>query len=270
MFYQEFEPDKRLKEYIQYYWTLESKRNPDNVEFKVPPHGCFEIVFNYGSKIELLNNDNSEVIPRSVFVCQREKQLNLLVKKKIKILGIRFQPWSTLAFVNYNNNIKPTGIISLQEIFGEKAKLCEADIIKSADNKAKVDIINSFLLSIYSGNHSPNTHFKKAVSETVFSKGNIKVTDLTTDNAIGVRQLERVFLKEMGISPKKYLRIIRIIYTLKASGQNGSNKLTQTTLNANFYDQAHFSKEFKNFIGLTPSDYSSKEKVVKDKPTVLV
>jgi AraC-like DNA-binding protein len=74
-------------------------------------------------------------------------------------------------------------------------------------------------------------------------------------NAVGYtnRHLRRVFLDFVGAAPGDYLRLRRFNTALRhmRSPQN----LTEIALAAGYYDQAHFCREFKDFAGLTPSEY---------------
>lgn len=83
----------------------------------------------------------------------------------------------------------------------------------------------------------------------------ISLDDLSRISALNKYTLLRSFTRQRGVTPYQYLETIRVGYAKKlleqgvtpieAAGQSG------------FTDQSHFTKYFKNFIGLTPKQYQN-------------
>ena len=69
------------------------------------------------------------------------------------------------------------------------------------------------------------------------------------------RTLERRFLDSVGISPKRFARVIRFKATLKHLKRHDAAVKRQGYLDFGYYDQNHFIKDFRYFMGGTPSDY---------------
>lgn len=70
--------------------------------------------------------------------------------------------------------------------------------------------------------------------------------------AISTRQFERVFQSATGMSPNRFYRLLRLRYgmwMLKTSRRS----VTDVALEAGFADCAHFSRHFREFFGLSPS-----------------
>ena len=83
--------------------------------------------------------------------------------------------------------------------------------------------------------------------------GNLKITMLAQQLKISQSQLEKHFRKIVGASPKKFASIVRFRNVLKIAANESS--MTQLGLEAGFFDQAHFIKDFKSFTGITPEKY---------------
>ena len=83
----------------------------------------------------------------------------------------------------------------------------------------------------------------------------ISLDDLARISGLNKYTLLRSFIRQRGITPYQYLETIRVGYAKKlleqgvppieAAGQSG------------FADQSHFTRYFKNFIGLTPKQYQN-------------
>ena len=82
-----------------------------------------------------------------------------------------------------------------------------------------------------------------------------RMSEVALDLGIHRRSLERLFWEHVGISPGSYARIHRITKAARLiGGPNGPNAL-DFALDHGFYDQAHFNRDFKEIVGLSPSEY---------------
>jgi AraC-like DNA-binding protein len=80
------------------------------------------------------------------------------------------------------------------------------------------------------------------------------VGDWAGEVDMSTRQLERFALRFFGLSPKRLLRRQRVLRTLAAMRDHPDGTWTQS-LDAPFTDQAHFIREFKYYMGASPSAY---------------
>jgi methylphosphotriester-DNA--protein-cysteine methyltransferase len=99
-----------------------------------------------------------------------------------------------------------------------------------------------------------HTGIDQAIELIFETKGTIAVNELCVAVAVGERQLERAFKKYVGLTPKFYMRIIRFSHIFHAF-TTGKDNWAQLGLEAGFYDQSHFIKNFKAFTGEDPSAY---------------
>lgn len=63
------------------------------------------------------------------------------------------------------------------------------------------------------------------------------------------------FRDAVGLAPKRYLRILRFQAVLHAIRRDGGRALALHAAEAGFSDQAHFSRDFLEFSGVTPREY---------------
>lgn len=65
----------------------------------------------------------------------------------------------------------------------------------------------------------------------------------------------RVFSKSIGLTPQTFINFLRVSKATKLLTKYES--LSQLALECGFYDQAHFTKEFKKYHGITPTKYKN-------------
>ena len=70
-----------------------------------------------------------------------------------------------------------------------------------------------------------------------------------------MRSLQRNFKKRVGVSLKTLVRIARVNHIFEHMIQEKSFKSQNLLFKGNYYDQAHFIKEFKAFTGQTPKQF---------------
>lgn len=82
----------------------------------------------------------------------------------------------------------------------------------------------------------------------------VEVTRLAALSRLSVSQFERNFKKLFGVTPKKYLTMLRVraaCRDLKCSGK----KILAVGLEHGFYDHSHFTREFTRIVGISPGAY---------------
>ncbi|MEM8895991.1 MAG: helix-turn-helix domain-containing protein, partial [Bacteroidota bacterium] len=93
-------------------------------------------------------------------------------------------------------------------------------------------------------------------------KGKAAINSILKDDPTKRRNLERNFSKQVGISPKQLGKIIRLQAALKLILDDSDRKLTQIAYESEYYDQAHFIKDFKELTGTNPKEYLSDDQML--------
>lgn len=93
----------------------------------------------------------------------------------------------------------------------------------------------------------------KAVSLIYGFRGSMKIKELLQQLHISQSAFEKRFRKLVGTTPKKFASIVRFNTVLKDLGQEKS--LTEICYDNNFFDQAHFIKDFKQYTGDSPENF---------------
>ena len=84
-------------------------------------------------------------------------------------------------------------------------------------------------------------------------KEHISLKQLCEYSNLSKSTLSRYFIKSMGVTPYRYLQILRI-QKARELFINGHNPI-DVTVNMGFSDQSHFSNLFNSFIGIPPGIY---------------
>lgn len=97
------------------------------------------------------------------------------------------------------------------------------------------------------------------IKKIVQYNGNISVLDLAKDSNYSVSYIDKLFKREMGISPKRFALIVRfqsILIYFSDALRNGEEVDYNDIINlCGFYDQAHMINVFKKFSNYSPNSY---------------
>lgn len=120
----------------------------------------------------------------------------------------------------------------------------------------QVKQISSFLCSLLpDGNLIIDKALLCATATMEQTKGDVSLKRLQENLNITERTFERKFQEYVGVSPKLYARICRFSSMVQHLEYAEYSKLSDIAYEYGFSDQSHFNKTFKEFAGLTPSEY---------------
>ena len=84
--------------------------------------------------------------------------------------------------------------------------------------------------------------------------GQMQVNEVARQSHYSERQLNRLFLAQIGMNVKDFMRLTRFNYVLKHI-QKSPCFFAALSQQAGYFDQAHFDKDFKAISGVTPQIY---------------
>jgi AraC-like DNA-binding protein len=97
-----------------------------------------------------------------------------------------------------------------------------------------------------------STAARRAVDLVLEARGQIRIEDLARRLDWNARRLERSFLRDLGIRPKLFARIVRLNAVLARLGHDEREAAVDLALDAGYFDQAHLLRDFRALAGRTP------------------
>lgn len=96
----------------------------------------------------------------------------------------------------------------------------------------------------------------QSVKQMVYdSDGTIKVHEIGGNTGYSERYINRIFIEEMGFSPKTFCKIIQFQRTLEFLNYGAPDKMTDAAVYLGYYDQPQFIRDFSKYAGVTPKKY---------------
>ncbi len=260
MHYQTHSPNDALADFVDCYWTLESSEEPGEDELTrqtIVPDGCMEMIFHFGDLYrQYIKGDQSIIQPRCFVFGQLTKPLVIEPTGRTGIFSVRFHPGGFVPFTEYPIKEMENRAVPLEEVFtSEDVNKLIDDILNAKSQENRIEVVEQFLKSLLQDSKTIDRIVKSTVETITTANGQLKVSEVSDQLNTNVRQLERKFANAVGLSPKQLSKTIRLQAALKLLLNKKHEKLTSLAYEGEFYDQAHFIRDFKSFTGLTPKEF---------------
>ncbi|WP_272521125.1 helix-turn-helix transcriptional regulator [Providencia sp. PROV202] len=104
----------------------------------------------------------------------------------------------------------------------------------------------------YVNKEAKKAHFIDHVLDSLYRNPNKKITEIADDIGYSARLVQKEFLKEFGITPKRYQINCRLEQVMKTMVKEQD---TYRWFETGYYDQSHFYRDFKRYFTMTPSAF---------------
>ncbi len=250
-------PSADLDSFVKCYWTLEGPAYPNPEKQRIVPDGCMEMIFHCGDFYEQYFEDGSHIIQPKAFVFgQITQPLEIKQTGRTDIFAIRFHPHGFIPFTSVAASTMENRAVPLTELFGSKGDQLETEMLDALTTEERIQIIEAFLMDCLVNEEAVDRLIKSSIETMLTLNGQLSVAELSKELSVNRRQLERKFAAQVGLSPKQLAKIFRLQATLKTLLLKGqAPSLTVIAYTGDYFDQAHFIKDFKEFTGVTPKKF---------------
>lgn len=150
---------------------------------------------------------------------------------------------------DYANHAAP-----LADILGETVAGLRAGLQRDADDGARVDRLNRFVLERLEAEPPVADPILSRMHAALMSGDIATVASFAQEVGVSERTLERLCPRMFGFAPKPLLRRQRFLRAME-NLQNNPGRTLFERLDEAYFDQAHFVREFHAFMGSAPTAY---------------
>ena len=247
MCYREFAPPPRLRDQVEAIWTLSGRAEPTDEPQRVLPDGCAELILNFGDPV--VQETRGQVVqPHLMFVGQITGPLHIRPTGRVDLLGIRFRPGGAAALTPVPQHELVDRSLPLADI----ARAAAGRMAPAFDTDDSEERITRASEALASSLDSPRTVVTESADAIIRHWGMIPVGLLAAGAGMGARQLERRFLDEVGMTPKRLARISRFQRVFHAM-ERKPVVWTRVAVECGYYDSSHLVRDFHEFAGAPPT-----------------
>ncbi len=257
MTYYTVKPSERLKELVRFFWIFEgSASTAQPFVHRTLANSSPELIFHFaGTFHDLLSDGGSERSFQSGVHAQTSRYRRFRTEDSFGILGAYLYPYAIPILFGLPADELTDRLLDLSTLVTSDTRDLNEKVFSAANNSERISIVSTWLEHRYTTAGDPRVVY--AVQAILQRSGMVDVGALARKCNVSVRQLQRVFRDSVGLSPKKFSRIVRFNSVVR---QQVGPDVSMASLGYEFgyYDQSHFIRDFTEFTGLTPGTFFSR------------
>jgi AraC-like DNA-binding protein len=235
-------------------WSLEG--NTGEADFQpIVSDGCVELVFNVGDTFVQRTIDGVEVRqPRAMVVGPTERPTLVKSGRHVDVIGVRLQPWATAAVLGADASALRDRVVSLGDVSRPMRRVASEALGSFHEDRSRPRLL-SLISGALAPRRLPDTFTPPMVESIRDGLETPSIRALAARFGVSVRSVQRAFARDVGIGPRAMLRLSRVQRALGLAQMHPPRRWTQIAAEAGYFDQPHFIREFRELVGLLPSEF---------------
>ena len=170
-----------------------------------------------------------------------------------RVTAVKFRPGGFAAFTG----MLPVrdSVVPLGPELGLAAGELLADVQAQEDDDARAAVLDAALLPRAPEPRDAYVDLLGLVGAMIEDRALVRVDQVAALGGMSVRSLQRLFATFVGVSPKAVLARYRLQDAAAAIDDGSVDDLAGLAATLGWFDQAHFSRDFRAVVGTTPSAY---------------
>ena len=170
-----------------------------------------------------------------------------------RVTAVKFRPGGFAAFTG--SLPARDGVAPLGDELGSAAGRLLRDVLAEDDDAARTAVLDATLAP-----HAPQPdpayrELRALVERMTEDRELVRVEQVAALAGTSVRSLQRLFARYVGLSPKAVLARYRLQDAAALIDAGAVDDLAGLAASLGWFDQAHFSRDFRVVVGQTPSAY---------------
>jgi AraC-like DNA-binding protein len=254
------QPRQELRPYIEAFWVFESATGISLTNRSLAvPNGCSKLIIPYENSLIGISEDRTGVSHEHGFYFVGNRIKSTLIHstaRKTGFIGIEFSPHT--AFPLFGIPMHETvdeKIFDSEVVFGRWGRETRETLGNLEGVDRKVNFIQDELVRLSRRSRGRNGVVDFCVRTLKLAHGRMPIMELERMTGYTRRYLDGLFKQHVGLTPKVLAGIFRFQMFYREWARGLSYDALKERLYDHYYDQAHFSKEFKRMTGHSPREF---------------
>lgn len=237
-------PAPDLARQIELCWFTKGEKEAGKAFYEILPDSNVKLIFRFspsGCRMVLLG-------PLTERACVE-------IDGESDYFGVHFRPGRAPRLADVHLSELINGHIDLSEIRGISADSLADRLLSLPDFASQQLIMEELLRGML-----PLVHSARCLQATALLDahgGQLRVGELASALGLNIRSLERLFLRNLGMTPKQFARLVRLRHLLSILYGGIPGSLADLASICGYADQSHMIKDFKELTGRLPGEPGS-------------
>jgi AraC-like DNA-binding protein len=169
----------------------------------------------------------------------------------VHVFNILFQPTGFHRLIDVDMAALVNLGIDCTDVIGARASALVDGVCLAADFSARVAAAERWIAGMLD-QAEPADAIGHASRLLVATRGQARIDALVARSGLSARQFQRCFVRQVGLPPKLYARMVRFESALALHRNAPSKPWTEIVHQTGYFDQAHFIRDSRALAGAAP------------------
>ncbi len=257
MFAAHYIPSPPLSDFISVMWYWDGYLQPHAQE-RLLPDGCMTIAFDLSDyRVCQLPADGvlSCTAAPDVIAGARSTYMVADTANMVTTFGIQFKPGGAFPFLRMPASELNDKCVALEDVFGGVVRSVRERLLECATPRQKFVAAEQWLLAQTAKPLEKHPAVQYATGEFLHSAIAQPLSRVLDRIGYSQRHFNQLFADEVGLTPKRFVRVRRFQRVIHSLAGVAAVDWADLALRCGYYDQSHFSHDFRGFCGITPAAY---------------
>ena len=232
---------------------------PRHRRMDVPPMPSAHLFVNLGGPARLWDSDPS--VPPAVFTGAWfmgvwTRRFRYEYPARVRLAGVHFKPWGMSPFIDMPAAELRDRWAPADAVWQRSADRIRNQAGDTGSATEALRVLEEELRSRLARAPAPGLDLVRHAGRSLeASHGAVPVGALSDAAGVSGNYLAAQFKSHVGVTPKRVARIYRFARLILSVDTRRPVDWPELAHMAGYFDQAHFSREFKDFTGHTPTEY---------------
>jgi AraC-like DNA-binding protein len=251
-------PGPPLSPLVKCFWYCEGAPQTHNQE-RLMPNGEPSIVFNLRDDplrlYDAQDLDRFECYGHAVVSGAHSSAIAIDTPQQDRVFGIQFRAGGAFPFFRVPACEMENGSVELQLLWPQSANELRERLLAAATIEAMFPLAEEYLLRQLVKPLELHPAVRFARQQFCTKPHRASVGSVLFETGLSQRRFIELFRQQVGLAPKAFCRVRRFQRVLEKVHRAREVDWVDVALDCGYYDQAHFNHDFREFSGLTPTEY---------------
>lgn len=170
-----------------------------------------------------------------------------------RVTAAKFRPGGFTAFTGVA--AARNTVTRLGDQLGVDATSLTAAVLAQEDDVARAAVLDAALAPAAPEPEPGYLELQELLVLMLTDRSLVRVDQVAATAGMSMRSMQRLFSAYVGVGPKAVLARYRLHDAVAAIDAGSVDELADLAASLGWFDQAHFSRDFRNVVGTTPSRY---------------
>ncbi len=181
----------------------------------------------------------------------------LTLNEDFTLIAYFFKPYTLISLFGVHAQELTDKPIDLDLLFPQQTRLAQERLLNAVTTDQMSCLLDDFILSLINRSSKECPLIKYATTKVANDPSKGSLITVQKELHITERTFQRLFEKNIGVSPNLYRRICQFnsAFVQLNSQRHSKQKLSDIAYQHGYADQSHYIRAFKEFTKVTPTEY---------------